>query len=212
MRRGLTWPERIVIEAGYLYVNDRGGGSSFDGHAYPDFLIRHGILANWLELRAAWTYLSERETVGNVTTTNNRSSDLLLGLKIGLTGQQHWLPEMALIPQMLLPISEDPVLGAGEVLPGVNWLYSWELSDCLTMGGSSQLNRALDDTTGEPYGLFAQSWVFGYSLSDRLSSFTEWFALVPDGADTVQTQHYANGGFTWLLNNTFSSIFGLVLD
>lgn len=24
----------------------------------------------------------------------------------------------------------------------------------------------------------------------------EWFAFLPDGADTVQVEHYANGGFT----------------
>jgi hypothetical protein len=189
------------IEAGYVYVKDNSEDGSHDGHAYPDLLVRHGILQNWLELRVAWTYLSERETIGRVTTTNDRSSDLYLGLKVGLTPQLDWLPEMALIPQMFVPVSSDPILGGGEVLPGINWVYSWELSDSLSMAGSSQINRALDSETGAPFGLFAQSWVFGASLSDRIGSYAEWFALVPDGADSVRTQHYANGGFTYLVNN-----------
>ena len=102
---------------------------------------------------------------------------------------------MAIIPQMFLPISDDPVLGGGEVLPGVNWIYAWELTDRLSMAGSTQILRALDDATSEPFGLFVQSWVFGYSISACFGSYAEWFVFVPDGADNVQTQHYLNGGF-----------------
>ena len=192
--RGVT-----QFEMGYLYVNDREGNDSFDGHAYPDLLLRQGLFADWFELRIGWTYLSDRETIGNVTTTNDRSSDLYVGTKIGLTPQEGVLPEMALIPQMFLPISEDPILGGGEVLPGVNWIYAWELNDWLSIAGSSQINRALDDATGEPYGLIAQSAVAGFSLTDELGAFSEWFCFIPDGADTVHTQHYYNGGFTYLL-------------
>ena len=187
------------LEMGYVYVKDRAPGESFEGHAYPDLLVRHGILADWLELRLAWTYLSDRETVGNVTTTSDRSSDLLVGAKIALTPQEAILPEMAIIPQMFLPISSDPVLGGGEVLPGVNWIYGWELCDWLSTAGSSQMLRALDDTTGDPYGIYAQSWTVGVSFTERLGGYAEWFALIPDGADTNQTQHFMNGGFTYLL-------------
>ncbi len=189
------------FEFGYVYVNDRAPGESFDGHAYPDLLLRQGLFADWFELRIGWTYLSDRETIDNVTTTNDRSSDLLVGTKIALTPQEGILPEMALVAQMFLPILDDPILGGGEVLPGLNWIYSWELTDWLSVGGSSQLNRALDDANGEPYGLFAQSAVTGISLTDCLGAYSEWFALVPDGADTVRTQHFYNGGFTFLITN-----------
>lgn len=194
--RGVT-----QLEMGYLYVNDRAPGTSFDGHAYPDLLLRQGLFAEWFELRIGWTYLSDRETIGNLTTTNDRSSDLLVGAKIALTPQEDLLPEMALIAQMFVPISDDPILGGGEVLPGVNWIYSWELNDWLSIAGSSQINRALDGANGEPYGLFAQTAVAGFSLTDCVGAFSEWFAFVPDGADTVHTQHYFNGGFTYLITD-----------
>lgn len=194
--RGVT-----QLEMGYLYVNDRAPSTSFDGHAYPDMLLRQGLFAEWLELRVGWTYLSDRETIGSLTTTNDRSSDLLVATKIALTPQEDLLPEMALIAQMFLPISDDPILGGGEVLPGVNWIYAWELNDWLSVAGSSQLNRALDDANGEAYGLFAQSAVAGVSLTDRLGTFHEWFAFIPDGAETIRTQHFYNGGFTFLIND-----------
>jgi len=32
-------------------------------------------------------------------------------------------------------------------------------------------------------------------------AYTEWFAVFPDSADTQQTEHYFNGGFTYLISN-----------
>ena len=189
------------LEMGYTYVNDRAQNSSFDGHAYPDLLIRRGMFTDWFEWRVGWTWLSDSETVGNVTTTNSRSSDLYVGAKIALTPQERILPAMALIPQMFVPISDDPVLGGGEVLPGVNWIYAWDISDRLATAGSTQINRALDDATGEPFALLAQSWTIAYSVTDCLGSYAEWFVLTPAGADTASTQHFVNGGFTFLVNN-----------
>jgi hypothetical protein len=39
------------------------------------------------------------------------------------------------------------------------------------------------------------------SLTERLGSYAEGFALVPDGADTNRPQQYFNGGFTYLLTH-----------
>ena len=73
-----------------------------------------------------------------------------------------------------------------------------KLSDCISTAGSTQFNRAVDGVTSTSYTLWAQSWTVAYSLTDRLGAFTEWFALVPHSADTVQTEHYFNGGLTFL--------------
>ena len=47
----------------------------------------------------------------------------------------------------------------------------------------------------------AQSWTIAYTLTDRLGGYTEWFALIPSGANIAHTQQYFNGGFTYLINN-----------
>ena len=31
--------------------------------------------------------------------------------------------------------------------------------------------------------------------------YTEWFALMPNGAATAQVEHYGDGGFTFLLSD-----------
>ncbi|MGE3408746.1 MAG: transporter [Pirellulales bacterium] len=86
--------------------------------------------------------------------------------------------------------------------PGVNWLYGWDVNDFLSMAGSTQGNRRIDNS-GEAYLEIAQSWTVGYTLTERLHAYTEWFALMPNGADTALTEHYFDGGFTFLLNDNW---------
>ena len=107
---------------------------------------------------------------------------------------------MALVPQMTVPTGGS-ALTNNQVLPGVNWLYGWDVTDCLTTAGSTQVNRAVDSGTGSSYTEWAQSWTVGYSLHDRVGMYSEWFALMPVSAATAQVEHYGNGGFTFLLND-----------
>jgi hypothetical protein len=191
----------MQLEGGYTYVYDSDDTGSFKAHSFPETLLRVGVLADWLEFRIAWNYVEETTTqFGGPRSIATGSEDLYLGLKIGLTGQAGVLPEMALMPQMTVPTGSGE-FNAGETLPGLNWLYGWEINDWLETGGSTQANRALDDVTDEPYLEFAQSWTIGYNLTDWLGAYTEWFVLAPDGADTNPTENYANGGFTFLVSN-----------
>ncbi len=170
--------------------------TSTKSNSYPESLFRIGLLADWLELRIAWNYGDEDYGV----LQNSGSEDLYLGFKIGLTAQESILPEMALIPQMTVPTGAD-AFTADEVLPGVNWIYAWEINDHMSTAGSTQFNRAIDASTLSAYTEWAQSWTVGYSLTDRLGAYSEWFAFFPHSADTARVEHYFDGGFTYLLSN-----------
>jgi hypothetical protein len=184
------------LEFGYTYTFDEDGGSSTKSHSYPEPLLRYGVLQDWLEFRIAWNYTNE-ESAG---VKQSGSEDLYLGFKIGLTPQDGWRPEMALIPQMTVPTGSD-AFTTDEVLPGLNWIYGWELTDTVSTAGSTQFNRAVDEMTADTYTEWAQSWTVAYTLTETVGAYTEWFALIPSGADTARTEHYFNGGFTWLMNN-----------
>ncbi len=185
----------LQLETGYTYTYNNDAQRTI-GHSYPETLFRYGVLADWLEFRLAWNYLEE--DVNGVDTSG--SDDLYLGFKIGLTPQDGLRPEMALIPQMTVPSGGSQVT-ANEVLAGANWLYSWGLNDCVSTGGSTQFNKALDGTTGDSYTEWAQSWTIAYSLTGRVGAYTEYFGFYPSGADTARTEHYFNGGFTFLIHN-----------
>lgn len=188
------------IEIGYTYFSDDEGGDSFRGRSYPQFLLRQGVFAEWLEFRLGWTYLDERTVTGGVRSRDRGAADLYMGFKIALTPQEGILPEMALIPQVNLPTGAD-AFSADEIQPGLNWIYAWELSDSVSIAGSTQVNSVLDGVTADAYMSFAQSAVVGISLTEKVGTYAEWFAFMPHSADTDKPEHYFDGGFTYLVND-----------
>lgn len=191
----------VQIESGYTYVYDSDDAGSTKSHSLPESLLRIGVLADWLELRVVYNHLSETENVFGVSrTVVNGNEDLGLGIKFALTGQEGLLPEMALVPQMRVPTGSS-ALSAGQVLPGLNWIYGWDITERLSAGGQTQLNQKLDDVTNDPYAEFSQSFTMGLDWTDRFGSYTEWFVLSPDGADSNHAQNYFDGGMTFLVTD-----------
>jgi hypothetical protein len=186
----------VQVENGYTYTADDDGIDQTISHSYPESLWRIGMFADWFEFRVAYNYANEQLNGDDIS----GSEDLYLGIKLGLTGQAGILPEMALMPQMTVPTGDES-FSADEVLPGLNWLYSWKLTECLSTAGSTQFNRSLDGISADAYAEFAQSWTVGYALLENVGAYTEWFAFIPHSADTAQTQQYFNGGFTYYLTN-----------
>ncbi len=186
----------LQIEMGYTYVFDNDGASQTIAHSYPETLFRYGIFAEWLEFRAAWNYTNEIVD----SAESGGAEDLYLGFKIALTPQEGILPEMAIMPQMTVPTGAAAFRG-NDVHPGVNWLYGWDINDWLSTGGSTQINRTVTTLGGQPFSEFAQSWTIGYSLSDRVGAYTEYFALIPHSGEGAKPQHYFDGGFTYLLSD-----------
>ncbi len=189
--RGVT-----QLEMGYTYFSDEANGIRAKSHSYPEALIRQGLFRDWFELRVAYNAGSFNDG----TTTINGSEDLYVGAKIGLTPQHGSLPEMAVIPQATLDTGSAGFT-VGESLFGVNWLYSWVLSDSVSLAGSTQFNRSVDGGTANKYTQWAQSVALGKSITDRFGGYLEWYAFFPDGADTDGVEHYLNGGFSYLISD-----------
>jgi len=196
---------RVQLEAGYTYFRDRSGGSTFVTQTYPEALLRIGVLADWFELRLGQTYVHSPITAfANRVEHDTGFADLYVGAKLALTEQKAHLPETALILQGTLPTGAED-LTAGRLLPGINFLFGWDLiPDLLSAGGSLQANRAVDDD-GHPFVLVGQSFTIGYTLTDQFGAYTEWFALYPSGATAPDTapEHYFNGGFTYKVTPDF---------
>lgn len=190
----------MQIEMGYTYSYDTNQGDRSHGHSYPETLFRWGVLADWLELRLAYNHGATRTSfAGGPFEGLGGAEDLYLGAKIGLTSQNGLLPEMAIMPQATVPSGSDEFT-TDEMLPGVNWLYGWDITERINMGGSTQANKSID-VDGTNYVEVAQSWTIGYGWTERLSSYTEWFCLLPSGATTAKPEYYFDGGFTFRVTN-----------
>jgi hypothetical protein len=186
----------VQLEYGYTYFRDNNGSSSLTLHSIGETLLRIGLLAEWLELRLATTYFNESVDIGSQRMQANGISDLYLGVKIALTPQEGLLPEMAIVPQMFVPVG-DPPFHANQVLPGVNWIYAWDLTDRWYAAGQTLFNRAIDPESLEDCTIFSQSAVTGYSLTERLTTYVECFGLFPMQADSLKPEYFLDGGFAW---------------
>jgi Putative MetA-pathway of phenol degradation len=176
------------IEAGYTYT--KNADDNLHGHSWGEPLLRVGVFADWLELRAAVAPATE---IVNGDSTSG-VEDLYLGVKLGLTAQSDWLPEVALVPQMTVPTGSSNFT-ADRTLPGCNLLYAWDVTDSFSTGGSTQVNLAVDGN--DSYVEWAQSWTVGFALADDVGFYTEWFAILPESSSAVASEHYLNSGFTW---------------
>jgi len=189
---------RVQIETGYTYIQDNDTVDR-SAHSFPEMLARIGMFAEWFEMRLAWNYGVNLTRDNVVSSIFDGGEDLYVGAKIAVTEQDGWRPEMAIMPQMNVPTGHVD-LSSGEVEPGVNWLYGWDIFESVGAGGSTQVNRAQDDT-GRFFAEFAQSFTINYALGDRLGAYTEWFAFFPYDAATALPQQYFDGGFTFRQNN-----------
>ena len=188
------------LETGYTFTYDSEGDDRVSSHSFPESLLRLGMFAEWFEFRIDWNYAVEQSDIGGVEDTVSGAEDLGLGVKLALTPQDGILPETAIILQMTVP-SGSSEFTANEVLPGFNYLYGWDINESWSTGGSTAINNQTDDVTADSYTEFSQSWTVGYSWSDDVGSYAEWYVLAPTSADTNHTQNYFNGGFTVLLND-----------
>ncbi|MGE3638933.1 MAG: transporter, partial [Pirellulales bacterium] len=191
----------VQLESGYTFTYDDSDGDITKQHSYPEALFRIGMFAEWFELRLAWNYGESAEsTFGDRVTNLEGADDLYLGAKIGLTPQSGCLPETGIILQATVPTGAA-AFTAGEVLPGVNYVYGWDVNDFFSVGGGTQANRALDDNGEDFYVEFAQSITTGYGWTDKWSSYAEWFMFAPAGAETAQNQQYFDSGLTYLITD-----------
>ncbi len=190
---------RVQLETGYTYIHDAAGPGSVSEHSFPEMLWRVGMFAEWFEFRIAYNHGAEiTRTAGLPDDVIRGSRDLYLGVKLGLTPQQGWLPEMALVPQMTVPTG-DPEFSSEKTLPGLNWLYGWDLNETFSLAGSTQWNQNVDGT--EQYSSFAQSVTIGYTFTEKLGGYTEWFGIMPHDANTVLPEYYFDGGLTYRFSN-----------
>jgi Putative MetA-pathway of phenol degradation len=189
----------VQLETGYTFTSDSEAGVHTADHSFPETLLRVGVLADWLEFRAEWNYEIERTRVGGVSNTQSGADDLIVGFKIALTQQQCCLPETGIILDLSVPTGGE-AFTTGEVQPGVNYCYSWELCKDWSLSGSTAIGGAADDVTNDPYAEFTQSLSLGHEFNEKVSGFSEYYVLSPISADTNRPQDYYNAGFAVHIN------------
>ncbi|HEY1784422.1 MAG TPA: transporter, partial [Pirellulales bacterium] len=185
----------VQVESGLTYLHGRK--NSFNDFSFPETLLRVGVVADWLELRISQNFASDRTSLINGRhTSKTGAQDAVFGVKLALTEQRGWLPEMGMILHTSAPTGSPGFSTPGMLLPGVNWLYGWDITKRWSLAGSSQLYKTTDlvplptsrggisalDHVQHTFIVVAQSFSLEYEVTDKLTPYFEWFALFPSGA------------------------------
>lgn len=188
----------LHIEFGYTLGLLRGDVASVQSHSLGEPLLRFGLFADWLELRVAASPVAQRTTIDGSSNGDAGLEDLYLGIKLALSDQKGIIPALAVLGQTTLPTGSD-AFSSDRAIPGVNLLYSWDLSDRFSLAASTQVNRGgeADDGTLE----WAQSLSAGFALGARHGLFAEWFAIFQGDAEEPRAEHYFDAGLTGLITD-----------
>ncbi|MCY3700157.1 MAG: transporter [Gemmatimonadetes bacterium] len=190
----------VQLEFGYTYEYDRpeGGRGGVWTHSLGEPLLRIGVLAESLELRLGLSPVSVGAGADGRNITETGMEDLYLGVKLALAEQEGLRPALAVLPQVTVPTGSD-AFTSDRTLPGVNLTYGWDVTEDVSLAGSTQVNRALTVARGgeREYAEWAQSAVAGFAVGARAGVYAEWFAFFHAEPQGTRAEHYANGGFTW---------------
>ena len=208
----------VQVEFGYTFTertstDDNGVRTRVRTQTAGEQLMRAGFYADWLEFRLgmvpgglddfdfAIPLAFEQTQVDGRSSSTAGITDLYAGFKIALFPQEGHLPEMAVLPQVNIPTGSAS-FSSDRYEPGVNLVYGWALDESVSMAGSTQVNRRIDDDR-RGYPEFAQSWALARGLSETVTAFAEWYAFFPRGSDLAQSEQYINGGLAWAITDDF---------
>ncbi len=186
------------LELGYQFTfSDRNDVES-QTHDGPLTLARVGIIDDRLELRVGTVgYEYSRTDSGSGFETESGFNDVRVGAKVKLWDQDKYLPCVALVASTTLGLGSKNISDR-EVEPSLELAWSLAIAGGFSVGGSASVIYA--STDGDRFVQGAGSVLVGYSISDRIGAFAEYFLISPNtkGSGTV---HYVDFGATYLLTD-----------
>lgn len=205
---------RMILESGYTYYGQRSTEYQ-QLQTYPEAVLRIGLFADWFEFRIGQSLSSERLRVPDAPTAGQTPlatpttisqnvtgfDDLYLGVKLGLTEQEKWLPESALILSMTVPTGSREYTN-NAVLPGINYDFGWEVvKNLFSIEGVIEAAGTTDEYFHH-YTTAATGLTAVTDLTHNLQNFTEWFGIYSLGSvdpGLAGPQHYVVTGFVYFI-------------
>ena len=196
------------LEGGYSYFYKDGEGKIEASHTGPEMLLRYGISED-IEVRLRWNYVWQ---FIDVEPDESGSEDLRYSIKLQMTRQ----PEQGLLPTSALELRGSAPTGGeaystGQVEFSLDYIYQWELSEGVTVAGSTgygtdgfgDFGLVPDAPTQEHFNALSQSAVLGLELTESNTMYAEWFGIYSDGLEdefvisvfNIGIDHYVTDDF-----------------
>src|SRR5262249_19806269 len=173
-------------------------------HSFPEMLLRYGLTKR-LELRVGWNY----EVGGGGNDVSGSQSDtsltaaaggtlvheyrVIYGFKVGVTEQQAWIPETALLVRGRPPVGGEPAATQVTAAYVFGWKLPnrWKADFALRYGSGSE--------EGDRFNVWAPSAVLRIPLGERWQVHGEYFGLFSQGRAEDFSRHYLSPGAHYLL-------------
>ncbi len=190
------------IEVGWTYSEDDEKDVNTSAHAFPETLLRLGLLDR-AELRlafAGYQWIHTDPDGPDDPTRDEGAGDLGVAAKVFLFAETGLLPESAFLTGVSLPTGADD-LSSHRVDPFFRFSHTHGLTDSISLNYNWGVGwaSALDDDGHDRNTLASFQYTFGLgaALSEEISAFLEVFGDVPMTAGGGSS-HTLDGGFTWL--------------
>ncbi len=206
----------VQLETGFVTVSAEDSQSTFTWNSFPQMNLRIGILPR-VEFRALWGGISTARLTGKSSHGTLRfagASSTEFGVKIQVSQQRGWLPQSALITDVIIPTGNfygtpyqlTAFYAWESASPLIDYIYFWRLSERFSVGGSSGL--VIGTNNGTTVDHFFQSAILKFHWTRRLTLFTEYYEVFTDqyyggngaGIDAgVKWRFFNNAQLDWII-------------
>jgi hypothetical protein len=136
----------------------------------PVLLFRAGLTPK-IEARLGWDGYSSNGAEGTLNTQS--------GLKIDALNQNGFVPDLAAIPEVVLPTGDYEV-ASDKVEPAVRLPAGYDLTDSVSVGGNLNFAARCVQESEERFLEFAASTVLDVPCTSSFGSYIEYYTILPD--------------------------------
>ncbi|MEA2563194.1 MAG: hypothetical protein QOH06_4698 [Acidobacteriota bacterium] len=190
---GLIPPGHVQVEGGTTLTRVEDD----DITTFGELLVRIGAGERWEGRIGVPSY----NRIDALQQEISGLDDSSLGIKFRFTDPAGDLapgqPAAALVLETSIPTGDDE-LTDDEWVPTAILALDWEVGERFGLGANVGYSYATDEE--EQFHQLLASLSGGFSITDRLGTYLEWYGLSEETADGPTT-HYVDGGLSFLIND-----------
>jgi len=198
---------RLQFESGFTFNAEQTSRTRTDVYDFPELAVRFGLFDR-VEFRTFWlgeTWTQTQPRIGGPWRTSSGANDMEVGFKWQLLTadtERKWIPTTALITSIMAPTGGTSLQSSQRVEPYINLIYGWNLTDKLTLAGSTgylEMRQQLAglDGAADSFERFHQSVVAFFSPTKRTTLFYEWYVFTFTNAADNRPTHFMDGGLLY---------------
>lgn len=185
----------IQIETGTYFETYEKNKVKVEYFTYNTTLVRYGLLDNF-EIRLGWDFNEGITSINGQNTGNITSglSPLLLGMKVYITEEKSWVPEISLIGHIFLPFTASTDYRPETIDVDFRFSLSHTLSEKSSLGYNLGMAWIGDSAEAN----FIYTIAYGYSITDKFGAYVELYGDLPEDS---KANHLWDTGVTYLVSN-----------